>query len=430
MRLLYRAVSVFLLLATSSAIAAPKKICVLGDSLSREYGLEFPEFDDARNWVEILAQERAGQLSFGEAKEVPGLEDRVYYAFNNSVPTSTAEDYRERVTDFIWLWFQALIQSDLNDVDCVVIFLGGNDIDSVYGDIYNNTNSSAATTIRNRIKSDLTEIIDYVRDEEPNVDMVLVNVPHVGATPEVKGDHPTHPVKTQRVTNTLITLNAQLATLAQEKGIGYADVYTLTEELLSDDDYFIGARPFINEGDDDGDPEYMWLGGDLSQNFHPNTQGQAIVANAIIEALVDDLGYNVTPLGNREIVEDIVGLDYDKIFTEWAAGFSLTDDSITGDDDKDGLNNLLEFTFDLDPATPDSPTVLSPSNDGSFFEFTYTPRSDLLGYVTIKPQFSTDASNWLDIAAANITDNPDGSKTASLPMTGSRIFARIEVSVR
>lgn len=425
MRPYFRVVSIFLLIVANSAPAAPKKIAVIGDSLSREYQVEFPQFDEARNWVEILAVERASQISFGSKT---GLG---YYSYNNAIPTYTAQDYRDGLTgtgidDYI---LQATVQSDLNDVHCVVIFLGGNDIDSVYGDIYNNTNPNASSTIIARIKSDLTKIIDYVRDEEPNVDMVLVNVPHVGATPEVKGDHPTHPVKTLRVTNTLLTLNAQLATLAQQKGIAYADVYSLTEDLLSDDDYFIGARPFINQGDDDGDPEYIWLGGSASQNFHPNTQGQCIVANAIIAAMVNDLGYNITPLGNREIVEDIVGVDYDKIFNTWADGYSLSDSTLTGDDDKDGLSNLLEFTFNLDPTLADSSTILSPSIVGGFFEFDYTPRADLLGYVTIKPQFSTDAVNWLDIPAANITSNPDSSRTAKIAMSSPLTFARIKVSV-
>jgi len=174
---------------------------------------------------------------------------------------------------------------------------------------------------------------------------------------------------------------------------------------------------------------FLWLGGSLSQNFHPNTQGQAIVANAIIAALVDDLGYTVTPFGNREIVEDLVGLDYDQIFHDWAAGYPLTDDSLTGDDDRDGLSNLLEFTFDLDPTQPDSPTRLEPSLVGGFFEFTYTPRADHLGYVTIHPQSSTDAKSWDDIDVSNITENPNGSYTARIAASEPGVFGRLEISV-
>jgi lysophospholipase L1-like esterase len=423
MRNFIRATTALLLLATTSVtFAAPKKILVIGDSLSREYGLEFPEFEDARNWVEILADERPTQISFGSF-------NGANYDYNNAIPTYTAQDYRDAVTGsgFDDRAIQFLIEDDLDEVHCVVIFLGGNDIDSVYGDIYGG-NTTAATTIRNRIKSDLTQIIDYVRSEDSNVDMVLVNVPHVGATPEVKGDHPTDPVKTQRVTDALITLNSQLATLAQQKGIAYADIYTLTADLLSDDDYFIGARNFINAGSDEGDPEYIWLGGDLSQNFHPNTQGQSVIANAIIAAMNDDLSYNIPPLSNREIVEDIVGLDYDQIFKDWAATHSLTNPQLTADDDNDGLNNLLEFTFDLDPKSPD-PSILQVNPNSTFFEFTYTPRTDLLGYVNIQPQFSLDLKTWNPIAAANITQNPNGSRTARLPKIEPRIQARIRVTV-
>ena len=53
---------VFSLLSTAEA---QRKVLVIGDSLSREYQFEFPGFDEARNWVEILAERRTDDLDFG-----------------------------------------------------------------------------------------------------------------------------------------------------------------------------------------------------------------------------------------------------------------------------------------------------------------------------------------------------------------------------
>ncbi len=406
-----------------NAGAAPRTLLVIGDSLSREYQFEFPEFEDARNWVEILAENRAARVSFGAKSG-----DRYHY--NWALPTYSADDYRGLLTDsgFQDLAFQALINPDFDEVDTVVVFLGGNDIDSVYGDIYNGS-TAAANTIINRIRDDLTAIVDHVRDENASVGIVLVNVPHVGATPEVKADHPTDPVKTLRVSNALNTLNAQLAAFAQQENIAFADVYALTEELLVPDEYYLGGSRFINDGTDTGDPRYLWLGGDLSQDFHPNTAGQAVVANAIIAALNARYGYNIVPFTNREIVETLLGLNYDETYDAWTAGYpQLMNTDPLADPERDGMPTIVEFAFDLNPSVPDAAEILWIEPESGGYVLRYRPDPDALPAVTIAPEYSLAGGSWIPIPSESISVAPDGTRTAPLP-DDDTVLARLRVFV-
>jgi len=410
--------------ACASLIAsapARETVLVIGDSLSREYQFEFAQFDDARNWVEILAENRPDDFDFGDKS----IDQR--YRYNWALPTYSAEDYADDLTSsgFLQRRFQDLIDDDFDDVDAVVVFLGGNDIDSVYGPVYNG-NSSTTNNIINRIEDDLEDIIDFVQDDTPNMRMILVNVPHVGATPEVKGDHPTHPVRTQRVTDALQTIDTRLRALANRKNIGYADILPFTLDLLSDAPYCIGGFPFINEGSDDGDADHIWLGGDLSQNFHPNTNGQAIVANAIIEAFNEKYGIGAEPLSEIEIVEDIVGLDTP--YGGWAdaAGLPPSQRGLTLDPDNDGLSNLIEFTLDLDPTQFSS--LPEPRIEGGNLVFDFNLRHQDCAFSTVEAQVSSDLIGWVAVPEANIEVISGGTYRVTLPVSNGSTFIRLLVT--
>ena len=79
-------------------------------------------------------------------------------------------------------------------------------------------------------------------------------------------------------------LNAQLAGLASERGLGFADAFTATLPLLAPDPFPVFGVPFANSGSETGDLAFSWLDGELSYNFHPNTNVQALLANEIIHA--------------------------------------------------------------------------------------------------------------------------------------------------
>ena len=91
------------LLALSNATAEEKELLIIGDSLSREYQFEFPEFEDARNWVEILAEHRPEEFDLGIVRtlDLTFIDedlDLTRYEYNWSLPTYTAEEYRDELT--------------------------------------------------------------------------------------------------------------------------------------------------------------------------------------------------------------------------------------------------------------------------------------------------------------------------------------------
>jgi hypothetical protein len=243
----------------------------------------------------------------------------------------------------------------------------------------------------------------------------------------VKGDHPTDPVKTGRVTDALSAINDELEQFAVDEGIAFADVAQLTLDLLEPDTYCIGGIEFFNAGSDTGAVEFIWLGGSISQNFHPNTSGQSEVANAIIAALNETYGAGVAPMSNREILETILGLDADQPFADWASAYGLVsgEDGPQDDPEHDGLVSLIEFALDLSPLVSDAGLLPSPVLAGAELQLSYSPRDADCLYVRIVPEASSNLADWEAVAAEDIADNGDGSLTASTGETYLRL--RVEL---
>ena len=77
---------------------------IIGDSLSREYQFEFTEFDDARNWVEILSAIRPDDFDFGKVRTVDlgfinSSWDITSHAYNWALPTFGANEYNGLLQD-------------------------------------------------------------------------------------------------------------------------------------------------------------------------------------------------------------------------------------------------------------------------------------------------------------------------------------------
>ncbi|MEM0897810.1 MAG: SGNH/GDSL hydrolase family protein [Verrucomicrobiota bacterium] len=441
------AVAFLFSVVTFSGAQVPAKIAILGDSLSREYQFEFPEFPEARNWVEILAARRSGDVEFGTLSELggtfldligllPGIDDNIadalkdseglmYYECNKAIPGFESQDYRDNLsTGFISLLFEPWVESDVDDADIIVIFLGGNDIDRVY-----HASQSSVDDQVDDIESNISWLIDRVEGYNSNARIVIANVPHVGATPQLKMDSNTTQTNTDRITAALGDLNGRLlATANGNPNYALADVYTLTLDTLVPDFYCIGGFRFENASTDGvpsaQHPEYLWLGGSLSQNFHPNTQGQAVVANAILTAINTFPEYDIPLLSNREIVEDVVELEFDMAFQDWAAGFGLTSLSQGDDTEPDGIKAILEMAMDYDPTAFDQ--LPSPEIVGDDFTLTYPVRDQDCAYVILWPQYSTDGKAWHFADPSNVMNNNDGTYTFSMPVSGNTmLFTRL-----
>lgn len=483
----------FILLSTavflqSHPLSAADQIVVLGDSLSYAYEAEFgfeievqtnlgssETFGDGfgsevRNWIEILSDPafRGDRFDMGARDDItlqtfiiPERFEELYFRQegNWSVPGYRIDQLRRFVfgeatitgilgenpefadlevvlenSDFEESDFavEDLVTQVQTTAERVVLFIGGNDINAVYGTIYD---GGSAGSFAEDFIDDATLIIDWIQGHNPDIQIVLVNVPHVGITPDVQSRFPTDAVKTARVTAVLQGLNAQLASLSIERGIGYADVFSSTLRLLDPAPLCIHGISFENSGSTSGDTDFVWLNGELSFNFHPNTSAQALIANTIVEAFNARYGTGIAPLDATELLSGLLGKSSQEIdmpFAEWIACHGLPG-VLEGDDtDLDGMPAGLEFALGLDPTVGDSEhvTVNHIDNGGSpALEIAYPVRLPGSARVTLTPA----STPTLDIPFTAFGSPPvpgsDGLARAILPITGDMGFLRIEANI-
>jgi phospholipase/lecithinase/hemolysin len=282
---------------------------VIGDSLSKEYEIEFPalfprnpESWDSRNWAEILHEHRTTWFDLGRWS---GYADPrlIGHEHNWAFPGATTSQIRSQLNSWRNFWWTSELQGQIRRAaERVVIFAGGNDVDSYYASIYNGAN---ATRSINATRDNLMWIVDYVRRVRGTIPIVLVSVPHVGCTPDIQRAHPTDAIKTQRVTAALDSLNAQLSLFARQRGIAFVPgVYDLTKSLITRP-LQIGNLTFISQSDADARPKFLFSG----DGFHPNTCAHARVAQLIIEAFRARYpAPSIPALSDQEVISTILRL--------------------------------------------------------------------------------------------------------------------------
>ena len=293
----------------AAAVTRAEQCLVLGDSLTKEYEVTFPVLYprhpaawEARNWIEILDQRRARWFDTGSfnAYADPRL---IGHRHNWAFPGATVSRIRSELakTSNRW-WTEELRRQIRSEAERVVIFAGGNDVDSYYGFLYN---GRPATPYTNATRDHLRWLVDYVRAVRPSVPIVLVSVPHVGCAPDVQGAHPFHPVKTGRVTRALDSLNQQLADFARLRRIGFASgVYEMTKQMLTQP-LKIGGRTFQTRADAEARGSFAFSG----DGFHPNTCAQAKIGQIILEAFRERYPQgNIPSLTDDEILRNVLGL--------------------------------------------------------------------------------------------------------------------------
>ncbi len=455
-------------------VAAAGQIVTLGDSLTFAYESEFGtgvtipfvgSYGDGfgpgvRNWVEILnnplyrnakfdlgaRQSFSVDLPFGQRFNlylrqkynwaVPGMKiDELWKFLDRQVTLSALLDpdlaailalsnFNE-ATDFAIGDLEDQIR---NTAERLTVFIGGNDVRAVYGGIYN---QDAPGTFVADFVSYTTLILDRVQLLNPTIQIVLVNVPHVGITPEVKGLYPPDAIKTQRVTRVLRDLNAQLASLAASRNIGYADVFNLTLPLLGTSPLCIHGIPFSNSGSTTGDLNFVWLNGPLSRNFHPNTNAQALIANQIIAAFNKRYQTGIAPLTATEILGGLharTTAQIDMPFTTWMTGFGKSGLPITDDSDGDGVSAGVEFGAELDPSRNDSEYLGLRTITGNL-ELSYPIRLPVSSRYSLAPARSTNLTTPFTAIAPLPVPGADGLARAVMPLSSGSGFMRLQVTI-
>lgn len=461
------------LMLQAASASATEQIVTLGDSLTFAYEAEFgfnvtipfgASYGDGfgpevRNWVEILNDPAYRHASFDlGAREditvislfnvffrhqnnwaIPGLKVNGLRRFINGEETFlNLLDLGPELTYIIeHSNFSDATQFPLGDLKAQIqntakrltFFIGGNDVREIYGTVYN---GGPAGTFVGDFIGDAAAVLDWVLALNPNIQIVVVNVPHIGITPDVKSSWPTDPVKTERVTAVLRELNRQLAGLAAARGLGYADVFTPTLSLLGATPLCIHGIPFVNNGSSTGALDYVWLNGPISANFHPNTNAQAIVANEIIAAFNARYHTGIAPLTATEMLSGLLGKSASQIdmpFADWMTGYGLAGRSGTDDADGDGIVAAVEFALGMNPTLRDASTITSGivNTGGSMaLELAYPIRLPVSSRYSLAPESTTDPTYPFTPLPVLPVPGSDGLTRARLPMTAPHGFLRLQ----
>ena len=293
---------------TSQAV---QQCLVIGDSLTKEYEVEFPVLYpenrgawDARNWIETLHEWRHDWFDLGHFQVWPDVRI-VGHKHNWAFPGATTQEIRTRLasTSFLDRQWQSQLKSQIkNEVERVVIIAGGNDADSYYDKIYN---GSSPTPYINRTRDNLIWIVDWVRAQRSTIPIILVSVPHVGCAPDVQRQYPTNGIKTTRVSNALASLNSQLATIARSRGVAFVPgVFDFTRAIITQK-FYIGSVEINRGASAECDPRYAFSG----DGFHPNTPVQAKIAQLIVAAIRARWPLPSIPaLTDQEILTKVLGI--------------------------------------------------------------------------------------------------------------------------
>lgn len=428
-------------LSSTAAAPAPNRNTHFDQGSRVTFNLNFAPFGSnytlllrkRYNWaIPGLRVDQMRQFVLGEKTFLQLLEADPDFAPLATALKSSASNFNE-ATMFNVTEMNDQLTNSTNSAERLVFFIGGNDVRPIYGTVYNG--GSAGTFIDDFI-ADATVILDRVRTLKPNIQIVVVAVPHIGITPDIKADFPTDPVKTPLVTAVIRELNTRLQALAVQKNAGYADIFTPTLAMLGPGPYGIHGIAYNNTGSTTGELGFIWLNGQFSANFHPNTNAQAIIANEIIRAFNKKYNTGIKPLTATEILGNLLGksaTDIDMTFANWMTGFGLTGGAETSDADGDGIAAGVEFALGLNPTLNDAEQVgFQVINGPKRLELAYPRRLDTSTRFTLQAQSSVslNPAAFLPLNPAPTMDS-DGLIRARIPVTGSesKAFLRLNSTI-
>lgn len=415
----------FGLLAAQVACAAALRVAVIGDSLSAEYDAlpNIPGVDDptayaavtipgweSRCWVEILGLLRTNAVDLGGWRSnLPGWNDLRFtgYKHNFAIPGFEASQYEKIVNSSLFSHPQYLpFRRTLDDIlsheaEGCVVWIGANEFRANYGFLYDGGDS---TSLVQNLRHDLGEILDFVRAQSTALRVVVVNLPDLGATPTKQESHP-DPVKRERVSQATKLANQAINELATARGLPVADAFAATGRLLGGQPIWIGPVDIHFASDADNDPRYAFT----RDGLHPNTALQIEIARIIIAAFNAHHGTGIPPISDGEAL-GLLGLNPQQPYHDWVADHALVTNDIEDDLDQDGLVNLIEFVFGLDPNIPSaSPVTVAASPTG--IQASYRPDPSGLRLASVTPQWSNDLANWIDVSSGDLTTHADGRTT-------------------
>ncbi|OYV04188.1 MAG: hypothetical protein CFE26_18235, partial [Verrucomicrobiales bacterium VVV1] len=350
------------------AKGAALRVLTIGDSLTEEYKfMELAFSINSKNWVELMSARRSTEITFGTYKSnYFGYGDwrNSGYRLNYGIPGDTTSDWLGIIGTTGSFGTDAFtrfnLETDLGNCDVAVIFLGGNDLKDNYDQLFNNTEPVGYL---NAIITNLGRIHDWVRTKKPTLPIVIATIPDIGATLDVSSTY-NDPFRQQRTRQKIAAMNASIRTMAATKGAKVASVDKLTDLIFDVVPFHLnGTLLNATSTSSINASNYVFC----MDGFHPNTSGQALIANEVMLAITQATGRALTTFPNREIITNILNLNADAPYTTWKGGYPGLGGT-AADDDQDGIPNLVEYALGTSPKQRSQPMsfLQSPSGTLSF----------------------------------------------------------------
>ena len=207
----------------------------------------------------------------------------------------------------------------------------------------------------------------------------------------------------------------------------------------------------VSATDDSAISSYEIIAGNTGDAFSIDSAGLIEVASALDFATTPSYTLTVqvaddgTPGLKDTATVTIAVNEVVSGFGSWASGFSLVSSIETGDDDDDGIENVLEYILGGDPTAADLSIIPNGATDGANYELTFTRSDDSEIDATTTVQFGSDltafpattetvpaASGTVGSVTFTIVENGEGddSVTASIPHGGAtEFFGRVAGSL-
>ncbi|MEK7952453.1 SGNH/GDSL hydrolase family protein [Luteolibacter sp. Y139] len=424
-----------------AAKAAPLRILAIGDSMTEEYAYELtfsaPDSDqfnaNVRNWPELLRLFRPAEATLGPFESTGGsyldLRD-AGHEWNFGIPGMTmvfwknllyntpSNDDDEKVVKYAYGVTRNALENQLPSAQVVVILLGANDLKKEYNDLFNNTEDP--NFLNDLVHTYLNQIYAWVRFLRPNVPIVVCTVPDVGATPQISGTY-NIPAKQASTRAKIAAFNQSIITWAAGKTTNppaIARIDLLTDRLFDEHPFQLNATVFTLPGHPENLPTRVFC----KDGFHIATMAQALVANEIMATINTKLGTNLTLFSNREILQNLLGLNPDQPYLTWISAAGLTGSPMDADPDRDGIPNVAEYAL----GTP--PNSFSRPFTGSFApgrSFSWHPDPIGLRFASLTAEESANLTTWAPVPAARTSTAGDGTVSVT-PAVGSRSFVRVQ----
>jgi len=271
---------------------------VVGDSLTDEY--QFADNGDhsaGRNWLEQLAT--CKNMNFGAFSEI----SRAYpqnqgYEYNWAKAGATTGDL---IAQGQHTGLAGQISAGI--VDLAVCWIGENDFtreDNIQAICEAPDDSVWQGKVIDAVNN-LNYIVNYILTSDPDINLVLVTIPEIELNPHVRATL-TDTTLRQRLSDAIASYNDQLKNdiAAGNSRIAVADVYQLSLNVL--DLYNAGQNLVVGGYEVDlnkvgNTPDCIIL----SDDIHPGTITQGLMANVIVDAM-NTFGAGVERMSEPQIL--------------------------------------------------------------------------------------------------------------------------------